>query len=81
MGTLTKNGLSSDNNGNSLNSFVVNVLHDKETSQLICNSDQLTGFYMMGNTDLKWVKNDRWKILSEFYGKTPVIRKANKNKC
>ena len=27
----------------------INVPHHIETSQLICNANQLTGFYMMGN--------------------------------
>ena len=27
-----------------------NVPHDIETSRLICNANQLTGFYLMGNT-------------------------------
>ena len=29
--------------------------HHKETSQLICNANQLTGFYMMGDIDRQWV--------------------------
>ena len=38
----------------SFNLFLRNLLTDKdprniETSQLICNVNQLTGFYMMGN--------------------------------
>ena len=33
----------------SLNALTTNVPHDKETSQLICIANQLTGFYMMGN--------------------------------
>ena len=32
-----------------LNPLMTNVPHHIETSQLICNANQLTGFYMMGN--------------------------------
>ena len=32
-----------------LNLLTTNVPHHIETSQLICNANQLTGFYMMGN--------------------------------
>ena len=32
-----------------LNPLTINVPHHVETSQLICNINQLTGFYMMGN--------------------------------
>ena len=32
-----------------LNPSTTNVPHHIETSQLICNANQLTGFYMMGN--------------------------------
>ena len=28
-----------------------------ETTQLICQANQLTGFYMTANNDIKWVKN------------------------
>ena len=31
------------------NPLTTNVPHHIETSQLICNPDQLTGFYVMGN--------------------------------
>ena len=31
------------------NPLTTNVPHHIETSQLICNANQLTGFYMMGN--------------------------------
>ena len=30
--------------------IMTNVCHHLETSQLICSANQLTGFYMMGNT-------------------------------
>ena len=30
--------------------LTTSVPHIIETSQLICNTNQLTGFYMMGNT-------------------------------
>ena len=30
------------------NPLTTNVSHNTETSQLICNADQLTGFYLMG---------------------------------
>ena len=32
-----------------LNQLTTNVPHHIETSQLICNANQLNGFYMMGN--------------------------------
>ena len=32
-----------------LNPLTTNVPHHIETSQLICNANQLTGSYMMGN--------------------------------
>ena len=35
---------------NRLNPLTTNLPHHIETSQLICNANQLTGFYMMGNT-------------------------------
>ena len=31
--------------------LVTNASHHIETSQLICDANELTGFYMMGNTD------------------------------
>ena len=31
------------------NLLTTNVPHYVETSQLICNANQLTGFYLMGN--------------------------------
>ena len=34
-----------------INPSTTNVPHHTETSQLICNVNQLTGFYMMGNID------------------------------
>ena len=36
----------------SFNPWTISVPHHIETSQLICIADQLTGFYMMGNTGL-----------------------------
>ena len=36
-------------NLNLFNPLMTNVPHHKETSQLICITNQLTGFYMMGN--------------------------------
>ena len=33
------------------NPLTTSVLHHTETIQLICNANQLTGFYMMGNID------------------------------
>ena len=33
------------------NPLTTNVPHHAETIQLICNANQLTGFYMMGNID------------------------------
>ena len=33
------------------NQLVTNASHHTETSQLICDANELTGFYMMGNTD------------------------------
>ena len=33
-----------------INSLTTNVPHHKETSPLTCSTNQLTGFYMMGNT-------------------------------
>ena len=32
-----------------INRLTTNVLHHIETSQLTCNANQLTGFYMMEN--------------------------------
>ena len=37
--------------GDSFNPLTINVSHHLETSQLICNANQLTGFYMIGNND------------------------------
>ena len=34
-----------------VNPLTINVPYHIETSQLICNANQLTGFHMMGNTD------------------------------
>ena len=36
-------------NLNPFNPLMTNVPHHKETSQLICITNQLTDFYMMGN--------------------------------
>ena len=35
-----------------LNPLAANVPHHVETSQVICNASQLTGFYVMGNSGL-----------------------------
>ena len=32
-----------------INPFTSNISHHIETSQFICNGNELTGFYMMGN--------------------------------
>ena len=32
-----------------LNLLITNVPWHKETTQLLCSADQLTGFYMIGN--------------------------------
>ena len=34
-----------------VNQLVTNASHHIETSQLICDANELTGFYMMGNID------------------------------
>ena len=34
-----------------VNQLVTNASHHTETSQLICDANELTGFYMMGNID------------------------------
>ena len=34
-----------------INQLVTNASHHTETSQLICDANELTGFYMMGNID------------------------------
>ena len=39
-----------------LNPLTTNVPHQMGTSQLIYNTNQLTGFYMMGNVGYQWVK-------------------------
>ena len=39
-----------------LNPLTTNVPYHIETSQLICNTTQLAGFYMMGNIGRYWVK-------------------------
>ena len=38
------------------NRLTTNVPDHIETSQLICNANQLTGYYMIGNTVRQWVK-------------------------
>ena len=38
------------------NPLTTSVPHHIETTQLICFANQLTGFYMMRNTGLQWVK-------------------------
>ena len=38
-----------------LNPLTVNVPQHKETSQLICNANRLTGFYMIG---------EHWSLMS-----------------
>ena len=42
-------GLESMCNFNGLNPLTTSVPYHIETGQLICNANQLTGFYMMGN--------------------------------
>ena len=39
-----------------INSFQYIAAFDKETSDLICSGNQMTGFYMKCNTGLKWIK-------------------------
>ena len=39
-----------------INPFRPSVTFDTETSHLICNANQITGFYMGCNTGMKWVK-------------------------
>ena len=41
---------------NRINLLKTNIPDHIETSQLICNAKQLTGFYMMGNIHRLWVK-------------------------
>ena len=40
----------------SLNPLETNVPNHIEISQLICNANQLTGFYMMGSSGRSWIK-------------------------
>ena len=35
--------------------LTTNILYDNDTSQLICNENQSTGFYMMENIGREWV--------------------------
>ena len=35
--------------------LTTNILYDTDTSQLICNENQSTGFYMMENIGREWV--------------------------
>ena len=42
-----------------IDQFKTSVPFHLETSHLICNVNQMTGFYMKGNTGLKWV-NTGW---------------------
>ena len=46
----------------SVYSLTTNVPHHIEISQLTCNANQLTDFYLMGNTGRLWVK----KMTSSF---------------
>ena len=41
-----------------LNPLTTNVPHHIETSQLICDTNQLSGFYVMGNIGRYWVNID-----------------------
>ena len=53
--------------------LTTNIPHHIETSQLICNADQLTGFYMMGNTGCLWVN---FKITEVFIIKLKTVEKT-----
>ena len=39
------------------NPLMTNVLHHIETSWLICNANQMSGFYMMGNIGREWINS------------------------
>ena len=39
-----------------------NNLHHTKTSQLICNANQLTGIYIMGNIDRSWAKYGAFRL-------------------
>ena len=56
-----------------INPFTTSVPHHIKTSQLICNANQLTGLYMMGNFGRQWVK-----CLRNF---RPLTRQLNLNVC
>ena len=38
---------------------MANVSHHIETSQLICNAKQLTGFYIVGTLAVNWLMSDQ----------------------
>ena len=40
-----------------LNSFQPSVAFQMETSHLVCEAKQVTGFYIKRSTNLKWLKN------------------------
>ena len=50
------------------NSLTTNVSHLVETSQLICITNQLTSFYMVGKIGRLWVK-----IIDPFYTHVPFL--------
>ena len=43
---------------NNVNSFQSSAAFLIETSHLICSANQMTGFYVNCNTELKWVSTD-----------------------
>ena len=53
-----------------LNPLTTIVPHHTETNQLICFVNQLTGFYMMGNTGRSWVNI---RVLTILIGKNCVL--------
>ena len=42
-------------NDSTINPFQPSDAFYRETSHLICRANQMTGFYVKGNTGLKWV--------------------------
>ena len=45
-----------------VNIFQPSIAFHIETSHLICSANQMTGFYMKCNTELKWVKSAKFTL-------------------
>ena len=55
------------------NLFQSNFAFHIQASHLFCSANQLTGFYIMGNTDCQWLTNSKIRLESIKFWSYPVF--------